>query len=81
MDTQVDGKALNHALFAGGGFGVTVKEGSGSTTFEGDSYGVSLQVERWIETHPYHTVGKSAASFFGKNQVSIRIEYAQKESE
>jgi hypothetical protein len=78
MDAQVDGKTLNHTLFAGGGFGVTAKEEPDSVIFEGDSYGVSLRVERWIADHPHHIVGKSTASFSGRNQVWMRIEYTQK---
>lgn len=81
MNMQVDGKALNHALFAGGGFGVTVKEGIGIVTFEGNSFSVSRQIEEWIKKHPHYKVGVAKASFFGKHEVCQTIEYTQKESE
>ena len=81
MDAQADGKALNHALFAGSGFGVTVKEESGLVTFEGHALSVSRQIEEWINQHPHYKVGVAKVSFFGKHDVHQTVEYTEKKSE
>ena len=79
MDT-IDGQSPNQ-LFAGSGFGVTVKEKPGLVTFEGHALSVSRQIEEWIKLHPHCKVGVAKASFLGKHNVHQTVEYVEEYTE